>query len=373
MKKNFKTIFASMLAVLSCASCSQSDDIASDQDLTPKALVISLPKTATTRNVEDQLLVDADPKFTNVTTIYYDGGGNATVSPWKDEEVTAKKQTILKVIKPAGGVQVIVNLPASQDYSAIKTKADVDKLLAAIAIADQNLELVSGTATSAQLTTYSGFTEGSAITSEGEGTAAAVNKVTVEISSVSSRFEIGTIVAKAGSGVKDLEIEAVIFNNYLSVNTDAVANVINLDQTALKAETTIASWAKIAGDKTNVTAAAGSKAYAFQAFAGTVIPQIIFKVKGTVLTGYKLADGTGSATEDVTFTGKYITINGFKDNAAAQLTALVPHTIYQVAIGKALDISEEDITDEPNQEEVGLEVTITVKAWSKETLTPEIQ
>ena len=109
------------------------------------------------------------------------------------------------------------------------------------------------------------------------------------------------------------------------------------------------------------------------AFPSAVIPQIIFKIDGTVLAGYKLADGTGSADEDVPFFGRYVTINGFKNNADAQLTALLPHTIYQVAIDQALEISEGDITEVPNQTEVGLEVTISVKAWSKETLTPEIQ
>ena len=362
-----------MLAVLSCTSCSQSDDIVLDQDLTPKALVISLPKTATTRNIEGQLVVDAAPKYTNVTTIYYDGGGNATVSPWVQDDIDAGVQTIPEVIKPTGGVQVIVNLPASQVYSAVKTKADVDGLLAAIAIADQNLDLVSGTPTSAQLTTYSGFTLESAIVSEGAGTPAAVNKVTVEISSVASRFEIGTIVAKGGSGVKDLVIEKVIFNNYLRLNKDEVANVVNLDSDELTAETTIATWAMITGDMTKVTSLTGANVYAFQAFAGAVIPQIIFKVSGTVLAGYKLADGTGDPAADVAFTGKYVTINGFKNVSDVQLTALAPHTIYQVAVDSALEISEEDITGEPNQDEVGLEVTISVKAWSKETLTPEIQ
>ena len=372
MKKNFKTIFASMLAVLSCVSCSQNDDIVSDQDLTPKSLVISLPKTATTRNVEDQLLVDADPKYTNITVILYDGGNNAVTHDWAD--LSQKVMTIADVVKPAG-VQVIVNTPVSQlaTLQAAKTKAAVDAVLAAIAIAEQNLDPITSPTpyTSAQQTTYSGL----AATIEevaAVGDVAAYNKAAVALSSVTSRFEIGTIVAKENSGVKDLVIKEVYFNNYLGLNAASSA-VVNLDGTTLVAGTSIAPWAKIIGDMAKVTSTSGTKAYAFQAFAGAVIPQIIFKIDGTVLAGYKLADGTGSADADFNFVDKYVTINGFKDKSAAQLTALLPHTIYQVAIDQALEISEGDITEVPNQTEVGLEVTISVKAWSKETLTPEIQ
>ena len=368
MKKNFKTIFASMLAVLSCVSCSQNDDIVSDQDLTPKSLVISLPKTATSRSVESPLVETAAPKYTNITTIYYDGGDNGIVSPWSAEEITALKQTILKVVKPAS-VQVIVNIPTDQvaALTAAKTKTAVDAVLAQIAVKDQNLE-PDGTITSAQQTTYSGLS--TAVITEGEGTASAVNKVEVEISSITSRFEIGTLKVKPGSGLKSLTIEKVFFNNYLSVNSDLPANVINVAQDAWAGANPTAAWAMITGSST-VTSAAGTKAYAFQTFPVNVIPQIIFRVSGELNPGSQLADGTGS-DGNLGFSGKFVTIKGF-NISGTPLAALAPHKIYQVAMDAPLDISEEDITGEPNQAEVGLNVTIKVAPWTKQELTPEIQ
>ena len=370
MKNNFKTIFASMLAVLSCASCSQNDNIVSDQDLTPKALVISLPKTATSRHIEDQVDVNKDPQFNSITVILYDKGDNAVIHNWVGD---TNVMTIPDVVTPAG-VQVIVNIPTFQKVAlkAAKTKADVNAVLAAIVIEDQNLPYssVPVAITSAEQTTYSGLAA-AIVEVPASGATLAYNTAEVVISSVASRFEIGTIVAQEGSGVKDLVVKLVIFNNYLSWNAPT-SSVVNLKGPVLKQEDDIASWAMIEGDTSKVTSEIGTSAYAFQALPGAVIPQIIFKIDGTVLKGFKLADGTGSATEDVAFTGKYVTINGFR-NAAGSLTALLPHSIYQVAISKALDISEGDITDEPNKDEVGLEVTISVKEWSKETLTPEIQ
>ena len=362
MKKNFKTIFASMLAVLSCASCSQNEGIVSNQDLTPKSLEISLPKTATSRSVEGQLQETAAPKYVNITTIYYDHGGNGVVTPWSPTDITALKQTILDVVKPAS-VQVIVNIPASQlvDLTAAKTKTAVDVVLANVDVDSQNLE-PDGLITSAQQTVYSGLS--STITTVNPGIPTAVNEVEVAISSIASRFEIGAI--KAGTGLTALTIEKVFFNNYLTLN-DKASLIVNIPQNSWGGANPTELWAGIEGSPL-VTSAVDTKAYAFQAFSGNVIPQIIFKVGGTVADGYKLADGTTG-----NFTGKFITIKGFKLAGGTALTALAPHKIYQVAVGAPLSIAVEEITPEPNQDEVGLQVTIKVLDWTKETLTPEVQ
>ena len=373
MKKNFTTIFASMLAVLTCASCSQNDDVTSAQDLTPKTLVISLPKTAETRNVEEQLDVNSTPHYTNVTTIYYDGGDNAVVAPWQQADIDAGVQSLTKVVKPKG-VQVIVNLPGTQLelLKAAKTKSVVNDLLTVVPVAEQNQDpTLAGIATSAQLTTYTGIAEGQKIVTTGEG-ADAINTATVEISSITSRFEMGTIKHKAGGGLTALKIEKVFFNKYLSFNKQdaAVVNIPQAEWLPSKADpVAIAAWAMIDYSAKVTSNPTTGHAYAFQTYAGAVVPQIILRVEGTVAPGFKLADGTTGR-----FTGKYITINGYtKGGTSTQLDALVAHTVYQVAMDKPLDISASDIDDAANKDEVGLNVLITVKAWSKESLTPEIQ
>ena len=84
-----------------------------------------------------------------------------------------------------------------------------------------------------------------------------------------------------------------------------------------------------------------------------------------------MADGTGfNATANTPFTGKYITINGFKTGAGTSLEALVAHTIYSI---NALTVLPSNIDGKANRTEIGFAVEITVKQWSKETLTPEIQ
>ena len=374
MKNNFKTIFASMLAVLSCASCSQNDNIVSDQDLTPKALVISLPKTATSRSVEGALVLDGAPKYSNITVILYDAGKNAMSYEWIDfESATLKIESVL----PPAGVEVLVNLSADQ-LAALKTansEAKVKAVLTEIPVAYQNQEPIAAATpapyyTSAQQATYSGST--TTITAVPEsGGVPAHNTAAVVLSSITSRFEMGAIKVKTDGGLDAIEIEKVFFNNYLSLN-DA-ATIVNLKEgvwlpTGTPAGIDAQPWSMIDGVS---TATLATQAYAFQCYAGAVIPQIILRVSGTVAAGFKLADGTEGA-----FTGKYVTINGFKTGTgetAAKLMALEAHKVYQVAMETPLDISAGDITDGANKAEVGLNVTISVKAWSKETLTPEIQ
>ena len=246
-----------------------------------------------------------------------------------------------------------------------------------MAIADQNLEPIAATTvapttpyyTSAQQTTYTGATT----------TITEVMKVDapekvdyyqadIALSSITSRFEIGTIIA--GENITSLVVTNVFFNNYFgsySMNTDGIVNIAT-DLWTGASPAGIAPWAMIAGS-TDVTSTAGTKAYAYQAYAGLLIPQIIFQVSG-VSTGTLAGQEAPGAFENY-----YVTIKGFTkstNGVQTQLTTLNPHTVYQVAMDAPLTVNATAITPEPDKDEVGLVVNVTVKEWSKETLTPEI-
>ena len=375
MKKNLKTIFVSVLAMLSFASCDKNEEVAPSQDLTPRSLVVSLPKSELGRSVEGILAAADAVKYNNVTTILYDGGRNVAIHAWTPENITAGSMEILNVVKP-GEVKVIVNVPAEQLVLllAAKKESDITTALEAMSVADQNPEpIAAGEApdpvtpyyTSAQQTTYVGSTTD--IVTSGD-----VNTATVILKSITSRFQIGTITALAESGITDVVIEKVYINNYFTTyKGDVITNIAEaswpIDATDPSDPTAIAPWSMIAGDPT-VTSV--SKVYAFQVYP-TLVSQIIFKVSGNILKGFQLADGTTTSGEDLTtpFVNKYITVSGFK-NEGVTLDKLAAHTIYTIA---DFTVKPSDITKQPNQAEIGLTVAIEVAAWTEATLTPEIQ
>ena len=378
MKKILKAILVSVFAMSAFASCNTNKEVmpSVNPDLVPKALIVALPKAELSRSVEGGLDDNATPEYSNVTVVLSDKGDNVIIHEWAD--LAEMTMTIQNVVKPEK-VQVLVNVPAAQlaIVKAATVQSEITAALSAIVVAEQNKEpkpAVLGTSpyyTSAQQTTYVGLAEGNAITFvDASADIPSYNKAVVVLKSITSRFEIGTITP--GTGLVSVEIEKVFFNNYFGTYEMAGSGVVNLGTDLWLAGSAdpvaIAPWAMITGQSTSDL---GSNVYAFQTFAGNLIPQVIFRVSGVLLKGYQLADGTGfNATANTPFTGKYITINGFKTGAGTSLEALVAHTIYSI---NALTVLPSNIDGKANRTEIGFAVEITVKQWSKETLTPEIQ
>lgn len=350
MKK--KSFLAVALAAVMFASCSNEEVAVIDTNVGDASLVVTLPGavTADTRAVEDPIVAGTIvPNYTNAIVYLKDEGGNAVGYKLTEEELTAKKKVINKITKPYE-VLVVVNsgtiaLPEGDIMSAALTTK-----LNSLAIADQNTG-------GAQDVTLMGSTK--EISSAGDKKLAA----TVPLKSLVSRFEIGTVIA--GEGLENITLKAVYINYFYNTYERIAGSAQTFTQDSWKDPYTPA-WATDSGS-TEVTAAE-SKCYAYQVFAGDMVPHIIFKVSGEVSNGYKLSTGETGAFENM-----YVTIKSF----TPALTAIEANKIYKVGLGAGagtggIEIPVDKITPKPELNEFDLTVNVTVASWTEENLTPNI-
>ena len=96
----------------------------------------------------------------------------------------------------------------------------------------------------------------------------------MELKSLVSRFEVGTV--KAGTGLDALTVEAVYVNFFY--NDYGQTSSQNFSELTWPVTYTPA-WATDAANAA-VTSQTGTKAYTYQVFAGSLIPHIIYKVSG---------------------------------------------------------------------------------------------
>ena len=339
---------------------------------------VSLPGALETYGVEDpQAAGQITPYYDNVTVYLVDAGGNATYYVWTNDEIKAKQKRFEQITEPAQ-VLVIVNsgsailptgtVPLSELTAAMMKSSVVDhnQIARTLAVEDANGN-AAGTYNSVQQVMLAG--EQSVFTTETSDDGHTLKKASVELSSIVSRFEIGTV--KKGTGLDALTVEAVYVNNFLNFNGGALNSTIQNYNEITWPATFTPAWAT---DSYNaaVTSATGTKAYAYQVFSGNVVPHIIYKVSGTVSAGYKLADGTGDADNPTPFTGKYITVKGYRENGSL-ISHFDEHKIYKMGLENGgIEITPEKITDKPEKAKIDLIAAITVADWTTANVTPEI-
>ena len=339
---------------------------------------VSLPGALETYGVEDpQAAGQITPYYDNVTVYLVDAGGNATYYAWINDEIKAKQKRFEQITEPAQ-VLVIVNsgsailptgtVPLSELTAAMMKSSVVDhnQIARTLAVEDAKGN-AAGTYNSVQQVMLAG--EQSVFTTETSDDGHTLKKASVELSSIVSRFEIGTV--KKGTGLDALTVEAVYVNNFLNFNGGALNSTIQNYNEITWPATFTPAWAT---DSYNaaVTSATGTKAYAYQVFSGNVVPHIIYKVSGTVSAGYKLADGTGDADNSTSFTGKYITVKGFRDSGSL-ISEIEPHKIYKLGLEDGgIEITPDKITDKPEKAKIDLIVAVSVADWTVANVTPEI-
>lgn len=339
---------------------------------------VSLPGALETYGVEDpQAAGQITPYYDNVTVYLVDAGGNATYYAWINDEIKAKQKRFEQISEPAQ-VLVIVNsgsailptgtVPLSELTAAMMKSSVVDhNQIARTLVVEDAKGNAAGTYNSVQQVMLAG--EQSVFTTETSDDGHTLKKASVELSSIVSRFEIGTV--KKGTGLDALTVEAVYVNNFLNFNGGALNSTIQNYNEITWPATFTPAWAT---DSYNaaVTSATGTKAYAYQVFSGNVVPHIIYKVSGTVSAGYKLADGTGDADNSTSFTGKYITVKGFRDSGSL-ISAIEAHKIYKMGLADSgIEITPDKITDKPEKAKIDLIVAVSVADWTVANVTPEI-
>lgn len=364
-----KSLFVAALATVALASCAKDEPAAAGNNGAKTNFAVALPGAVDTYAVEAPQNAGAITPFYNDVTVYMvDGGGNATSYEWTSAEIKDKTKRFEQIVQPSK-VIVIVN-KGNVALPATATEATLDAALKTLAIANQNKAVqtlaaaddkgnAAGDYLSVQQVALYG--EQTTFTTETADDDHDLKKAAVELKSLVSRFEVGTV--KAGTGLDALTVQNVYINYYYN----EYGKTTKTEETEGSwAGATIPTWATDAYD-TNVTSNAGTKAYAYQVFAGNLVPHIIYKVSGTVTDGYKLSDGSTGNFKD-----KYITVKGFQ-NAGVSLTAIGAHLIYKMGLENGgIEITPEEITDKPEKSKVDLIVAITVAPWTVENVTPEI-
>ena len=333
--------------------------------------VVSLPGAPETYGVEDpQSAGQIVPYYDNVIVYLIDAGGNAMGYAWTAAEIKAKQKRFEQVVEP-DIVGVLVNTGNVSMPTGLTTAVEINDLLETLNAASQNKPILTlasetngnaaGDYLSVQQVTLIG--EQSTFTTETSDDGHTLKKAAIELNALTARFEVGAV--KPGTGLDALTVEAVYINNYYK---DLSRDIELFTETTWPA--TYPAWATD-GYNASVTSASGTKAYAYQVLAGSYVPHIIYKVGGTVSAGYKLADGTGDENNPTPFTGKYITVKGFKEGGSS-IGSVHPHKIYKMGLENGgIEITPDKITDNPEKTKIDLIVAITVADWTVSNVTPE--
>lgn len=371
-----KSIFLAALAALTLASCAKDEPAATTGNGKERTnFVVTLPGAPSTYAVEDPQAAGAiDPVYTDVTVYLVDGGDNVTVDEWLAADLLAKQKRYEQITEPVK-VIVVVNKGAADLTTGVATMDQLQTALEQLAIADQNKPGGAGNLSVQHVTLYgeqTTFTPVPEIPGDGHN----VKEAEVELKSLVSRFEVGKV--KPGTGLVSLEVEAVYINNFYNTYAMYLATQYN-DVTWPEPYTP--AWATDAVNA-GVTSQVDTKAYAYQVFTGNMVPHIIYKVGGELEAGYKLPDGTTGV-----FSGKYVTVRGFKvsgktligsngddvDDSNASNYEMKAHEIYKMGLENGgIEITPDQITDNPEKAKMDLIVEITVAPWTVQNVTPEI-
>lgn len=370
-----KTLFVAALATMTLAACSKDAESGVSVGGGKTNFAVSLPGALETYAVEDpQAAGQITPYYNDITVYLRDAGNNYMGYAWTDAEIAAREKRFEQIVEPVE-VFVFVNagtgtLPTgSVSYTDLRTaylsvaasaQNQSDKLLSAI----DSKGNAAGSYNSVQQVTLVG--EQSTFTMETPDDGHTLKKAVVELESLVSRFEVGTV--KPGTGLDALTVEAVYINHFYNELGHTTAQSFT---EGTWPATYSPAWATDAYNAA-VTSNAGTKAYAYQVYSGDMVPHVIYKVSGTVSAGYKLSDGTGDGSTPTAFTDKYITVKGFRENGSL-LTGIESHKIYKMGLdGGGIAITPDKITDKPEKNKIDLIVAITVADWTTENVTPEI-
>lgn len=364
-----KSLLVAALATMALISCDKENTTSTPAEKGKTNFEVALPGKISTYAVETpQNAGQITPLYSDVAVYLVDMGNNATAYEWTDDEIKNKSKRFEQIPEPAK-VIVVVNkgtatLPQSTTLAALETAlktiaaADQNKALASIAAVDAKGNAAGNYISAQQVTLYG---EQTVFNNETSTDGHTTKKAEVELKSLVSRFEVGTV--KPGTGLKKLAVEAVYVNYFYE---DYGMTTSQSFTEATWPTTFSPAWATDAGDLA-VTSQAGTKAYAYQVFAGNMVPHIIYKVSGELEDDYMLSDGTQGV-----FAGKYVTVKGFKENNQA-ITSIEAHKIYKMGLTDGgIEITPDQITDKPEKEKVDLIVEITVANWTETTVTPEI-
>ena len=370
-----KILLATMAIATLFASCSKEPVEAQKGD---DVIIVNLPdNVVSARTVESQQYAAATITLTDVTVFLLNGNTVSRVETFSGSEITNKEKRIDNVASGVNNVIVVANIP-SANTAAVQALTSGTAIEAfAYTVASQN----TGIATVTRMGKGTPMVDaGSQI---GTPTGNTYKSVSVELTPLTARFEIGTV--KEGVNVESVELIGVWINNYY---TDGSKSTVKLhaEGDGVWVTSPATTGAAIAADPgavmmTNaytestyynaanaaVNLTPSSHAYAYHVFAGSNIPHIILLVKGK----YETADASGNQY----FLG-YVTYTKLL-NGGTPITAITANTIYKIGLAAVagdttpgIVIDGDDITDKPEKPIFDLGITVTTTPWTVTSVTP---
>ena len=374
MKKSILAIFIMAAALVGTMSCTKSNESISKDG---SVLVVKLPDNVEflSRAVESAVAGGAvTTTISNVEVFCINSGSGAVLKrvSFAPADITARYIRIEEVPAAVNQVLVVANIPSDvltavrglTTYNAIKNYA--------FTVASQNA--VAG------INDKTLMGEGVPVTATDPNPDGHDYKaVSVALSAITARFEIGAV--KAGTGITSVELVGVWINNFYADGSKAVVTtnasnspfwVTSPDASTSPLTTpfpspTVPPYGQPVYYNANsalVTLTASSQVYAYHVFAGANIPSLVMLVRGEYADGH-YTDGRKYFLGFVTF-NKYL-------EGATPITSILPNTIYKIGTGATgVEIKAEYITDKPMRVDFDLGVTVTLTPWTEKAVIPGV-
>lgn len=348
-----KSLFVAMLALVSFASCSQSED---PQAASETGTIVVNFGQGGTRIVDDLVANNTAPDLNNATVYLLQGTSVVGTHTLTTAEMTAKRCVLEQVSGAVNKVLVVANVP---DGVTLSTTSANDIRNYAYTIASQ--QSTAGKKGVKHLTLMGEGTP-ETVTPNPVGDGHNYKEVTLTVKALVARIEVGTV--KAGTGITSVTLDHVYINNYYTNGAktglafhDETSNMWDWNAGAFPAYTnpeyTDANNAAVDGT--------GAKCYAYQvfadaAYAGDKIPHVLLCVSGIYEDGE-------------VFTRKWVTFNKYHDGSA-YITAMEQNKVYN--LGAQITINAGDLTPDPEMAKIDLGINVTVTNWNVIAVTPGV-
>ena len=368
-----KILFATLALAVMFTSCSKEDN--GGNETQNNVLLVKLPANVSLRAVESQASTATTITLSDVT-VFLLNGNTVAAAPvtFLPAEITAGYKRLEEVPSGVNNVIVVANIPAGATVASLTTGTAIKEF--AYTIASQN---------AGNITTVTRMGEGIPATAsdplatpDGHDYKA----VSVELTPLVARFEIGTVTK--GTGIENVELVGVWINSYYTngsksaVKFHASSDPVWVVSPSTATSPSTSAFPAITGitvpsytegtyynqGSSSVSLTSGSSVYAYQVFAGNNIPHLILLVKGEYAAGHYTAGAK--------YFLRYLTFRNFLDGSTP-ITSVVANTIYKVGVGTTgIVVNADDLTPDPEMNLFDLGVTVTVTPWTEKTVTPAL-
>lgn len=351
-----------LMAVLFAAAFSAcSNDSADQKDLGPeKSVTVKLLTTPISKAADKTSVPYGALTPVNDVTVFFLDDNDRTVSAkgtMTGAEITSGK-TFTGVNPATTKVYIVANsnhggsplFPGLNSIGLNQTKSDIEAL--------------SASAGSQMGSTAMGIDN--ALLS-GEAALVQVNAtdytVNVPITPAVCRFEVTSITGYGD--ITAFDLEGIYLNTYypqFTIGGGSAGTYYGISTTATELTNNVASFMKDAGlnksGSLTYTNTDPANVWAYMVPVYTTSPRIILRLDNLAVNSLPMSPST-----------QYITVKNFKDATTGEAVVLKRGEVYVV---KDIRFTANDVTINPNQDDINVTVTVEVKGWKVFSVDPEI-